>query len=76
MYGANIIIFEGILSFATPKLRALMDLKIFVDEDADIRLARRCFCSITCFLIRVACVVTFESVGETLAVQWISTTGL
>lgn len=41
MYGANVIIFEGILSFATPKLRSLMDLKIFVDEDADIRLARR-----------------------------------
>ena len=41
MYGANIIIFEGILSFATAKLRQLMDLKVFVDEDADVRLARR-----------------------------------
>ncbi len=41
MYGANVIIFEGILAFASPELRNLMDLKIFVDEDADIRLARR-----------------------------------
>lgn len=41
MYGANVIIFEGILSFATQRLRDLMDLKIFVDEDADVRLARR-----------------------------------
>jgi uridine kinase len=42
MYGANVIIFEGILSFATKAMRDLMDIKIFVDEDADIRLARRC----------------------------------
>ena len=41
MYGANVIIFEGILSLVSPQARDLMDLKIFVDEDADIRLARR-----------------------------------
>ncbi len=41
MYGANVIIFEGILAFAAPQIRRLMDLKVFVDEDADIRLARR-----------------------------------
>ena len=40
-YGANVIIFEGILSFASKELRDLMDLKIFVHEDSDIRLARR-----------------------------------
>jgi uridine kinase len=39
-YGANVIIFEGIFTFATPQLRNIMDLKIFVDEDEDIRLAR------------------------------------
>jgi uridine kinase len=42
MYGANVIIFEGILAFASKELRDLMDLKIFVDEDSDVRLARRC----------------------------------
>lgn len=41
MYGANIIIFEGILNFVDPRLRALMDIKIFVDTDSDVRLARR-----------------------------------
>eukprot|EP00124_Ichthyophonus_hoferi_P001342 Ihof_evm4s67 gene=Ihof_evmTU4s67 len=41
MYGANVIIFEGIMAFHTPELRNLMDMKIFVDADADIRLARR-----------------------------------
>lgn len=41
MYGANIIVFEGILAFANQTLRDLMDVKIFVDEDSDIRLARR-----------------------------------
>ncbi len=41
MYGANVIIFEGILAFTDPELRELMDLKVFVDTDSDIRLARR-----------------------------------
>ena len=41
MYGANVIIFEGIMAFVSPELRKLMDLKIFVDTDSDIRLARR-----------------------------------
>ena len=36
-----IIIIEGILVFDDPKLRGLMDLKIFVDADADIRFIRR-----------------------------------
>jgi uridine kinase len=34
-------IIEGILVFVPPELRGLMDLKIFVDADADIRFIRR-----------------------------------
>ncbi|ORZ16265.1 uridine kinase [Absidia repens] len=41
IYGANVIIFEGIFALYDQKIRDLMDLKIFVDTDADIRLARR-----------------------------------
>lgn len=41
MYGANVIVFEGIMAFVDRKLRDLMDLKVFVDTDSDIRLARR-----------------------------------
>ena len=41
MYGANVVIFEGIMAFANEKLRDIMDLKVFVDTDADVRLARR-----------------------------------
>ncbi len=36
-----VIILEGILVFVNPELRRLMDLKIFVDTDADIRFIRR-----------------------------------
>jgi len=36
-----IIIIEGILVFVNPELRGLMDLKIFVDADADVRFIRR-----------------------------------
>jgi uridine kinase len=36
-----IIILEGILILADADLRALMDIKVFVDADADIRLIRR-----------------------------------
>jgi uridine kinase len=38
---APVIIVEGILLFESKPLRELLDLKIFVDTDADIRLARR-----------------------------------
>ncbi|KAG1688579.1 Uridine-cytidine kinase-like 1 [Nymphon striatum] len=41
MYGANVIIFEGILSFHDRQLLEIMDMKLFVDTDSDIRLARR-----------------------------------
>ena len=36
-----IILLEGILVFGYPRLRGLMDLKVFVDADADIRFIRR-----------------------------------
>ncbi|KAJ3363423.1 Uridine-cytidine kinase-like 1 [Allomyces arbusculus] len=41
IYGANVIIFEGIFALYDQSVRDLMDLKIFVDTDSDIRLARR-----------------------------------
>ncbi|XP_050538474.1 uridine-cytidine kinase-like 1 isoform X2 [Daktulosphaira vitifoliae] len=41
MYGANVIIFEGILAFYNTDVLNMLDMKIFVDTDADIRLARR-----------------------------------
>ncbi|KAI8374076.1 uridine kinase [Choanephora cucurbitarum] len=41
IYGANVIIFEGILALYDKRIRDLMDVKIFVDTDADIQLARR-----------------------------------
>jgi len=37
----RVIIVEGILIFAEPDLRALFDVKLFVDTDADIRFIRR-----------------------------------
>ena len=37
----RVIIVEGILIFADQRLRELMDIKIFVDTDADIRILRR-----------------------------------
>ncbi|WP_251622003.1 uridine kinase [Odoribacter lunatus] len=38
---AKVLIVEGILIFENKQLRDLMDIKVFVDTDADIRLARR-----------------------------------
>ncbi|XP_026664400.2 uridine kinase-like protein 4 isoform X2 [Phoenix dactylifera] len=38
---SDVIILEGILVFHDPRVRELMNMKIFVDTDADIRLARR-----------------------------------
>ena len=37
----QVIIVEGILIFENPQLRELMDIRIFVDTDADVRLCRR-----------------------------------
>ncbi|XP_006037907.2 uridine-cytidine kinase-like 1 [Alligator sinensis] len=41
IYGANVIVFEGILAFANKELLKLLDMKVFVDTDSDIRLVRR-----------------------------------
>lgn len=41
MYGANVIIFEGILAFHNEDIRNMLDMKVFVDTDSDVRLARR-----------------------------------
>ncbi|MEG1773382.1 MAG: uridine kinase [Oscillospiraceae bacterium] len=38
---AKVILIEGILIFQNPLLRDLMDIKIFVDTDADVRILRR-----------------------------------
>ena len=37
----HVIIIEGILLFENPEVRNLLDIKIYVDTDADIRFARR-----------------------------------
>lgn len=37
----DVVIVEGILVLAIPELRDIMDIKVFVDADADDRLARR-----------------------------------
>ncbi|CAG5117748.1 unnamed protein product [Candidula unifasciata] len=41
VYGANVVIFEGIMAFTNAELVSLMDMKVFVDTDSDVRLARR-----------------------------------
>lgn len=41
VYPTKVVIVEGILIFADPVLRNLMDIKIFVDTDADVRILRR-----------------------------------
>lgn len=38
---SRVIILDGILIFENKELRDLMDIKVFVDTDADVRLARR-----------------------------------
>lgn len=38
---SKVIIVEGILIFAEKELREMMDIKIFVDTDADVRILRR-----------------------------------
>lgn len=38
---ADIIILEGILLLENEKIRELLDMKIYVDTDADIRILRR-----------------------------------
>jgi uridine kinase len=39
--GAPVVVLEGILILADADLRGLMDIKVYVDTDADVRLIRR-----------------------------------
>ncbi|KAJ9121749.1 hypothetical protein QFC22_002370 [Naganishia vaughanmartiniae] len=41
LYGASVIIVEGIMTLTDPGLRELYDLKVFVNADSDLMLARR-----------------------------------
>lgn len=41
IYGVDVIIIEGILVLYDERIRKLLDLKIYVDTDSDIRLVRR-----------------------------------
>lgn len=41
IHPAKVIVVEGILIFAEPELCKRMDIKIFVDTDADVRILRR-----------------------------------
>lgn len=41
IYGANVVIIEGIMSLFHPELLKLMDFKVFVDTDIDICYSRR-----------------------------------
>lgn len=41
VFPAPVIIVEGILIFASPELCEQMDMKVFVDTDADVRILRR-----------------------------------
>jgi uridine kinase len=39
--GSKVVIIEGILALYHPDVRSIFDLKIFVEADSDLRLARR-----------------------------------
>ena len=39
--GQSVVVLEGILVLEDPALRRLMDIKVFIDTDADVRLIRR-----------------------------------
>ncbi len=38
---APVVLVEGLLALSEPKLRELMDIRLFVDTDADVRILRR-----------------------------------
>ena len=41
VHPSSVIIVEGIVLFAHPELREMMDIKVYVDCDADVRILRR-----------------------------------
>ncbi|HJW08560.1 MAG TPA: uridine kinase [Holophagaceae bacterium] len=40
-HGGEVVILEGLMLFALPEIREQLDVKVFVDTDADIRIMRR-----------------------------------
>lgn len=42
IYGADVIVLEGIFGLYDERIRNLCDIKLFVETEDDIRLARRC----------------------------------
>ena len=42
---SKVVIVEGILIFQDPTLREMLDIKIFVETDADVRILRRATCA-------------------------------
>ena len=41
LYGADVLIVEGIMALYDAEVRAELDMRVFVDTDADVRLCRR-----------------------------------
>jgi uridine kinase len=41
IHGGQVVILEGLMLFALPEIREQLDVKVFVDTDADIRILRR-----------------------------------
>jgi hypothetical protein len=72
----NVVLVEGILVLFEPRVRALLDLKVFVDEDADTRLSRRgrralrvcvCVCMYVCMCI---CISMCVRLSLSLCYHW------
>ena len=43
---ADVVIIEGILVLHMPEIRQMLNMKVYVDTDDDVRLARRCVKSV------------------------------
>jgi uridine kinase len=41
LHGGQVVILEGLMLFALPEIREQLDVKVFVDTDADVRILRR-----------------------------------
>ena len=44
IYSPHVLVLEGIFALHDPRVRELLDLKIFAEADADVCLARRSEC--------------------------------
>ena len=49
---ADVVIIEGILVLHEPAVRSMLNMKIFVDTDDDVRLARRCVRRVSAACVR------------------------